>query len=883
MKKAFIFLFILFLCCSNLVLAQEVKPDGKKAMEHIEYLASNELEGRLSGTVEYQVAAEYVAGKFEEYGLEPGGNNGSWYQQVPFKNWRHFEQPVRLEVMTPEHRVYFAGRGRDYMPVYGTGSGIAKGQLVFAGYGIVNEEHNWDDYKNLDVNGKIVLIAQGVPESMEEELKFDASDNKKIEIAIKKGAAGVILMNIDTQARRYPSIRSELCPENFIVMMAGRNFCDDVFYLSNQSWRFLISKTIREKKSCTVSLDVTVEMEAHYINEDREAPNVIGIIPGTDPELKDEYILIGGHLDHLGVGVDGFIYNGADDDASGVCVVLEVARVLCANNFKPGRTLVFCTWAGEELGLVGSRYYTDNPIYPLDKTVLYMNMDMVGQGDLDMYIGGMYEHQKFFNILKEYIPADIQKNLRHRYSYRGSDHTAFMTKGVTYISLRSGGLLTRGDLDDEHPEYHKPGDMANTIEPEVLQQGAEYHLSIMKNLSWCRKSLLDPVFHHSFVHRDATVVDLHCDTVLRLLRGQGTVDLSKDNERGHIDIPKMKEGALDLQVFACYVGSPQNEIEKNNAAKTVFKEIDAINRLVEENSDELAIVESYEDFGRIRTYTSLNGVSKIGIIKGIEGGYAIENDLALLRTFYNEGVRLMTLTHWTRTDWADASGDETAELGGLTDFGEEVVKEMNRLGMIIDVSHAHDETFWDVIKLSKDPIVASHSCCRALSDHHRNLTDEMLKALAENGGMIGINFAPDFLDSRGSNQVEAMAIELAKKYGLPTDRRELMKADPEKRKRFFAEYREKTREIRESLPEINVKTVVDHIDHVVKVTGSADHVGLGSDFDGIGQTPVGLENVSKIPAITYEMFKRGYSDSDVEKILGGNFLRIFRKVCSERE
>jgi membrane dipeptidase len=442
---------------------------------------------------------------------------------------------------------------------------------------------------------------------------------------------------------------------------------------------------------------------------------------------------------------------------------------------------------------------------------------------------------------------------------------------VTSISLRTGNVLTR-TLDDEHPEYHTPGDDPNIIEPELLELSAQYYYDILVFLANCRKNLLDPIHHINFVHKDSIVVDLHCDTIGRYLRG---VDLSKDNQRGHIDIPKLKKGAMDLQVFACFVAPPGDELQKNQAAKRAFQQIEGLYRLVDENPDDLAFVKSYEDLMRLR------GSGKTGVLIGIEGGYAIESDLSLLRTFYNLGVRLMTLTHWTRTDWADASGDEHAELCGLTEFGEKVVKEMNRLGMIIDVSHVHDETFWDVIRITDSPVVASHSCCRALSDHHRNLTDEMLKALAKNGGVIGINYAPGFLNAEQSRKFDALREKIAKKYDLPTDYRELRNADPEKRKKFFVEYQQKSKELSETLPPIDVKTVVDHIDHVVQVTGKADYVGLGSDFDGIGSTPVGLENVGKIPNITKELFARGYKEADIRKILGGNFLRVMNKVFSK--
>jgi len=264
---------------------------------------------------------------------------------------------------------------------------------------------------------------------------------------------------------------------------------------------------------------------------------------------------------------------------------------------------------------------------------------------------------------------------------------------------------------------------------------------------------------------------------------------------------------------------------------------------------------------------------------GVEGGYAIENELGMLRSFHRCGVRMMTLTHWLDTDWADASGDPEPQLGGLTGFGEKVVKEMNRIGMIIDVSHVHDETFWDVMRLSKHPVVASHSCCRALSGIHRNLTDDMLKALAENKGVIGICFVPEFLNVKNAGKLEALRKELLPGYGLPVDGRAYAGAETAAKRKFREEFRRKLEDPRLRFPAVDVATVADHIDHVVKVTGSTSYVGLGSDFDGTSSTPGGLENAGKLPAITAELVRRGYKDTEIKKILGGNFLRVFRKVC----
>jgi len=854
----------------------EIKPDGQKAMEHINYLGSDELQGRRSGTPEYRKAAEYVAAKFQEYGLRPAGDNGTWFQEVPIKDWKVFSQPVRLEMTAPQHRVYFAGRGRDFQPLSGTGSGIVKGRMAFAGYGVISEKAKWNDYEGLDVKGRVVMVLPGAPASADADESKEWTLEKKIQIAADNGAVGLIEMDLSVPGRSLKTVpkpsdpirKKDGCPAGFVVMRAGRGFCDDAFYAVGKSWKYPVSAMMREKKPYPMAIETAVEMEAHFVWEDRTAPNVVGVLPGTDAKLKNECIVFGGHLDHVGVGMDGFICNGADDDATSAATIIEVLRVMKANNFKPKRTLVIGAWMGEELGLRGSGWYTDHPAFPLEKTAIYVNIDMVGTGDSDLWVGGMMEFSDLYDIVREGLEPDIQAKLHPRNYYRGSDHSSFLKKGVPWISLRTGNPLTR-ELDDEHPEYHLAGDRPEYIRPELMELAARYHYQALTHLANTNKTLLDPMFFTRFIHRDANVVDTHCDTISRYLAGE---DLTKDLPKGHIDIPKLKKGSVDLQVFACYVAPPQNETEKITAAKRAFDQIDGVHRFIADNPNDLGLVLTPGDLAFHKN------AGRVGILIGIEGGYAIENDLSLLRAFYKSGVRLMTLTHWTRTDWADASGDEKPELGGLTEFGEKVVKEMNKLGMVIDVSHVHDETFWDVIKISEQPVVASHSCCRDISDHFRNLTDDMLKALAKNGGVIGINFAPDFLNAELGKKREAAAVEIAKKYGMPEDFRLWASADPRKREKALAELKVKTAEIEKAMGPVTVKTVVDHIDHVVRVTGSADNVGLGSDYDGIGDPPKGLENIGKIMAITEELKARGYKEEDIRKILGENFLRVFKRV-----
>jgi membrane dipeptidase len=851
-------------------------PDGERALAHVRFLASDELKGRKAGTPEYRRAAEYVAAEMQKAGLKPGGDNGTWFQDVPFKSWSDFEQPIRLEIVAPAHRVYFAGRGRDFTPVSGTGSGRVRGDLVFAGYGIVAAKDGWDDYAALDVKGKVLLVLPDLPAGLGSEAKSEWNLEKKVRTAAEKGAVGLIEMDLSKPGEpRQPGprprpgmLRPGQCPEGFVVLRAGRDFLSDAFYLVEKSWKDLVSKTLRLKKSMTMDLGATVEAEAHFVSGDRIAPNVIGILPGRDPKLKTEALVIGGHLDHLGVGIDGWIYPGADDNASSVASVLEVARALTAMGFKPARSIVFCAWAGEELGLQGSRYYTEHPVIPLDKTPLYLNMDMVGTGDSDLLVGGMTEFAELFEIVKRGLDKDTIAKLKPRPNYRGSDHTSFWTKSVPAISLRTGEVLTE-KLDDEHPEYHFPGDRVEMIDPQLLRLACQYHTDILQYLASTRENLLDPLFKTLFLHREAAVVDMHCDTIARVMAGE---DLSQDLPNGHIDIPKLKRGGVDLQVFACFAPPPSSEAEKGRSANGVFAAIEAVNAFVEKNPHDLALVRTVEDASAARND------SKTGILIGIEGGYAIENDLVLLREFFRAGVRLMTLTHWTATDWADASGDPKPVHGGLTEFGESVVAEMNRLGMIIDVSHAHDETFWDVLRVSKAPVVASHSCCRALAPHHRNLSDEMLKALAEKGGVVGINFWPGFLIEGYEAKWAGLFEKTAAEHNLPADRAAIWMGDPAVRDKFSADFEGRWAAVKKTLPTADVKTIVDHIDHVVKVTGDADHVGLGSDFDGLDEVAAGVDNAGLLPNITKELVRRGYKPADIRKILGGNFMRVFQAV-----
>jgi membrane dipeptidase len=362
------------------------------------------------------------------------------------------------------------------------------------------------------------------------------------------------------------------------------------------------------------------------------------------------------------------------------------------------------------------------------------------------------------------------------------------------------------------------------------------------------------------LHFRSLVVDTHDDTTQRLLDPK--FDLGTRHPDGSIDIPRMREGGLDAIFFSIYIpGSVKGPV----AVQRALEQIEAVRRQITLHPKDVALATTAAEI------RSAFGAHKIAVLIGVEGGHMINNDLANVDNFASLGVRYMTLTHMVNTDWADSSTDKAAH-NGLTEFGKQVVMEMNRVGMMVDVSHIADKTFYDVLATSKAPVIASHSSCRALDDAPRNMTDDMIKALAAKGGVMQINYHVGFL-SQEFRDAEKAAPDLGKAIEAESKKRcgdqeacQLIEAD-----KILREYVEQGK-----LPRVDWTKIIDHIDHAVKLVG-ADHVGLGSDFDG-ADMPYGMEDVTHLPQITNALLDKGYSESDITKILGGNTLRLMQEV-----
>jgi len=357
------------------------------------------------------------------------------------------------------------------------------------------------------------------------------------------------------------------------------------------------------------------------------------------------------------------------------------------------------------------------------------------------------------------------------------------------------------------------------------------------------------------VHADAVLFDGHNDLPWRL-RGAGDVsfdrlDIAERLEGTHTDIPRLREGGVDAQFWSVFIPS-----DHPDPFHTVCQQIDIVYRMAERYPETFEIARTADDLERIVAD------GKIASFLGIEGGVAIEEDLALLRTFARLGVRYMTLTHNDTLPWADSATDEPRS-DGLSPFGERVVREMNRLGMIIDISHISVATMEDVLRVTEAPVIASHSSAYALCPHPRNVPDAILKTMPDNGGVIMVNFYPSFIVAGASDR----AREARERF------RDQFPDDRDKAREAMAQWRaEHAEELRGT-----VETVADHIDHIVEVAG-INHVGLGGDYDGIGTTPIGLEDVSTYPKLTAELLERGYEEAAIQKILGGNALRVVRET-----
>ncbi len=362
------------------------------------------------------------------------------------------------------------------------------------------------------------------------------------------------------------------------------------------------------------------------------------------------------------------------------------------------------------------------------------------------------------------------------------------------------------------------------------------------------------------LHFSSIVLDTHDDTTQRFFSKD--FDLGKRNPDGHVDIPRMREGGMNAIFFSIWIdGRTMGPL----AIQKALDQIDAVQQNVKKYSKDLVAARTAEDVRRAHSQ------GKIAVLMGVEGGHMIGNDIRMVRVFSRLGVGYMTLSHFYNDEWADSSTDKPAH-NGLTDYGKEIVREMNKQNILVDISHVSDKTFYDALEVSKAPLIASHSSCRAICNHPRDMSDDMIQALAAKGGVIQINYERSFIDQAYKDASEKVSGGVVKQFD------EFQKTCGDDQECFtrLATEMEKKLTAEGKLPHVSWDRIIDHIDHVVKLVG-ADHVGLGSDFDGANM-PEGMDDCTHVPQITEALMRKGYSDADIKKILGGNILRVMEQA-----
>ncbi|MGI9107209.1 MAG: dipeptidase [Pyrinomonadaceae bacterium] len=366
------------------------------------------------------------------------------------------------------------------------------------------------------------------------------------------------------------------------------------------------------------------------------------------------------------------------------------------------------------------------------------------------------------------------------------------------------------------------------------------------------------------IHQRAMLIDMHADTVQRMIDEDADINLRLSD--GHLDAARMREGGLDAQFFSIWVEPRFFGAGGKSAIERADRQIAAVRALAERHPETWELATTAADVRRIAAS------GKLAALLGLEGGYAIDEKLEHVEKYYELGVRYMSPAWSVSTSWAGSSGDEIGATRGLNEFGRAVIREMNRLGIMVDVSHVSDQTFWDITETSTKPVIATHSAVRSLVNVPRNLTDEQLRALASTGGVCAVVFYPAFIEPGWKQAQQKVDAEIAPLLAEATRK---MKGTPVEKQ--LTRDRLRRREYAKRMPPVSVARIVDHIDYIVKLVG-INHVGVGSDFDGIQAVPHDLATVADYPNLTAELLKRGYTERDIEKILGGNILRVMEET-----
>jgi aminopeptidase YwaD len=640
---------------------KKVAFDAQATWSYIKDLTADSMQGRKSGQPGAALAEEYIASKFKEWGLEPAGDNGTYFENFTIEH-RNISQGVKLEIIAENAKRDFY-YGEDWRVQRYSGSGNFSAELVFVGYGINAPEKEYDDYAGVDVKGKIVLFSTATPQKLEKKLGDLAKMDKRIEAAQKLGARAAITFRPSTSQSRYSrsGIGKELYKPDFVFLSVESKVTGFIFKDLKTEIRALMREIDSKAKPQSLETGVKAFVSVNAIfDEKRPSRNVLAKITGSDKALKGEYVVIGGHMDHLGITPMGDIMNGANDNASGTAVVMEIARIMKLNRAKPKRTVIFGLWAGEEQGLLGSRHYADHSPFSMNKTVAYINMDMVGHGSGKIPFQGVYYGPKIWKLLKEKLSKDILDYVNpQRGGPGGSDHTPFLEKGVPGYFI-----ITRGAI-----KYHHSRDDADLIKPEMLKKTGDFVHAAIKILASESGDFFPPMRQENYYLKYQTLVNFELSPLTHV------IEHHKDAKDSHVD--------LQLSV-----------IQEEQGLSGDGLRIDILKKFLSA-SEELKKAKGLSYYSSSDRLSGDIRQGKTTVMTGIKGINAFRDDPIWAQVFAKQGLYFAVIE-----DPSFLFGED-----GLSEEGKRIIKAVNTSGLLFLVKGVDSAQTKLLLKGSKKPLV----------------------------------------------------------------------------------------------------------------------------------------------------------------------------------
>ena len=593
--------------------------DGQAAYEYIKVLASDAMQGRMAGEPGGKMAAEYIASKLGSWGLEPAGPKGSYFQEMTYEYYA-VQRGATLNIIAHNAKREFA-YGDDWRQQRYSGSGTFGAGIVFVGYGISAASKEYDDYAGVDVKGKLVLFATETPRRFEEKLAEEARFQNRIKAAQEHGAQGALTFRSEMQdGQGFRGFRRDLKKENyksdFVIISLERSVVEFIFKWQKADPRYFLEQieTTGKPQSYDLGVQSLVNLEIVF-DEKRPTHNILARISGTDAALRNEYVIVGAHMDHLGVDMAGDVFNGADDNASGTAVVMETARVMKLRQFKPGRTIVFALWAAEEEGLLGSKFYTENPVYPLEKTVANINLDMEGHGTGKVNVRGTYFAPEVWKILEAGLPKEIVENsLPGRGGPGGSDHTYFLYNGVPALFVATDG---------PHFKTNQVGDVIDLIKQDILKKAGDFVMSAVEVLGSDQKLSIQARRKETFYWRYETIVNYRTPALDRV------IEEHKDVKDPDVDFQLATLGGKE--------GSTGDALRME-----VMKSLVAGTERLSESKGLTLYSASGQGPMRFRMMSG-RGPAKTTVLIGLRGITSFRDDLRWAQVFSRQGVAFVVL------------------------------------------------------------------------------------------------------------------------------------------------------------------------------------------------------------------------------------------------